>query len=121
MDSSGNYGEAYYRRVIKFLDDYFACDDWERLFLKGGCYWLSEILHRGIRNSEIMVNRIEEHCALAFGSGLYDVTGRISAKDFHRASAREICFMKKNYVPRFDTRTLEQYLTDKFRAHPLIV
>lgn len=67
-------------------------------------------LQKGIRDSVIMINRIEEHCALAFEDGLYDITGRISVKNFHRASMREISFMKKNYIPHFNTEELEEYL-----------
>ena len=59
-----------------------------------------------------MVNWIEEHCALAFGDGLYDVTGRISADGFHAADEQEIRFMEKNYIPGFDTGKLEKYLEE---------
>ncbi|HIR14679.1 MAG TPA: hypothetical protein IAB31_12235 [Candidatus Choladousia intestinavium] len=58
-----------------------------------------------------MIKRAEEHCAVAFARGICDVTGKISGKNFHVASQREISFMKKNYIPRFDTEKLEQYLT----------
>ena len=36
--------------------------------------------------------------------------GRISGKNFHIASPREISFMKKNYIPQFNTEKLERYL-----------
>lgn len=110
MDPSGTYGEAYYIKVLRTLEDYFACSNWKRLFLSGGCYWLAAFLHRGINDSAIMINRVEEHCALAFADGVYDVTGRISKKDFHIADSREIRFMEKNYIPGFDTKKLEEYL-----------
>ena len=58
----------------------------------------------------IRINRVEEHCAVAFNHGIYDVTGRISGKNFHIASPREISFMKKNYIPQFNTEKLERYL-----------
>ena len=51
--------------------------------------------------------------ALYFENGLYDIRGRISAKNFHPASEREISFMKKNYVPKFDVKKLEEYLVRK--------
>ncbi len=110
MDPSGSGGKAYYARVLTLLEDYFAFSSWKRLFLSGGCYWLAQTLHRGIQGSEIMINRIEEHCALAFEDGVYDVTGRIPAGNFHKASTREINFLKKNYIPHFDTGKLEAYL-----------
>ena len=102
--------EEYYRRTLELLEAYFAVDSWKKLFLNGGCYWLAKFLHRGIRGSVIMINRVEEHCALAFQQGLYDVTGKIPAGNFHAASQQEICFMEKNYIPRFDTQKTEQYL-----------
>lgn len=92
------------------LEQYFSRKDWKTLFLNGGCYWLANLLHQGIRESTIMINKTEEHCALYFENGLYDVRGRISAKNFHRAEEREISYMKKNYVPKFDTDRLERYL-----------
>ena len=45
--------------------------------------------------------------------GLYDIRGRISVKNFYPASEREISFMKKNYVPKFDVKKLEEYLVRK--------
>lgn len=112
MDPSGAYGEGYYLKVLKALEEYFACQGWKRLFLSGGCYWLASFLHRGINDSAIMINRVEEHCGLAFAGGVYDVTGRISKKNFHIADRREICFMEKNYIPGFDTEKLEEYLAE---------
>lgn len=101
----------YYEMVLNALENYFNNKDWKKLFLSGGCYWLANMLHRQIRESTIMINRIEEHCALYFENGLYDVCGRISAKNFRIAGERDISFMKKNYVPGFDTEKLERYLS----------
>jgi len=56
------------------------------------------------------IHRRTNHCALDFSNGVYDVTGGISPHNFHIASAREICFMKKNYIPAFDTEKLERYI-----------
>lgn len=100
----------YYQRILSLLERYFADKDWKRLFLSGGCYWLADVLHQGINGSVIMINRIEEHCALYFENGLYDVRGRISDKNFYKAGEREISFMKKNYLPKFDSKKVEQYL-----------
>ena len=96
--------------MLSLLEAYFAVSGWKHLFLDGGCCWFAPTLQKGIRDSVIMINRIEEHCALAFEDGLYDITGRISVKNFHRASMREISFMKKNYIPHFNTEELEEYL-----------
>lgn len=101
----------YYQTILNLLEQYFSDKNWKKLFLSGGCYWLADLLHQGIDGSVIMINRIEEHCALYFEHGLYDVRGRISAKNFHEAGEREIRFMKKNYRPKFDTDRVVQYLT----------
>lgn len=103
----------YYRRVLEALEHYFRGNGWQKKFLNGGCFWLASILHQGIDGSVFMINRAEEHCALYFENGLYDIRGRISAQNFHPASEREISFMKKNYVPKFDVKKLEEYLVRK--------
>lgn len=100
----------YYRKIMDLLSDYFKENDWQRYFLNGGCYWLADYLHHGISGSVIMINRIEEHCALYFEGGLYDVTGRISTKNYVIAGEKELNFMKKNYIPQFDTHKVMLYL-----------
>ena len=105
----------FYKNVLRLLERYFAESGWKKLFLNGGCYWLADTLHQGIASSRIMINRMEEHCALYFDNGLYDIRGRISTKDFHEAKEKEINFMKKNYVPKFDVKRLEQYLGEELR------
>lgn len=100
----------YYRAVLEMLEKYFHCSGWKKLFLNGGCYWLADFLHQGICDSVIMINRLEEHCALYFNNGLYDVCGRISSRNFRIAGERDISFMKKNYIPSFSVKELEEYL-----------
>lgn len=80
--------------------------------MEGGCFWLASFLSMRIPNSSLWINRYEEHCALAIDGELYDIRGKISKCDFHKASQREISFMKKNYIPKFDTRGLENYLSN---------
>lgn len=103
----------YYLQLMEALRMYFDNRNWRQLFMEGGCYWLADILHRGIPSSEIMINRMEEHCAVFFSQGLYDVRGKISRKNFRIAGERDLAFMKKNYVPKFDTEKLEQYLLEE--------
>lgn len=100
----------YYLKVLRALEDYFVDCNWRKLFLEGGCYWFADRLHQGILNSCFMINRQAEHCALFFDGGLYDVTGKIPPLHFRMAGERDICFMKKNYIPHFDVKKLEQYL-----------
>ena len=54
----------YYDQVLYALECYFADRRWKKLFLRGGCYWLANMLHQGIKGSIIMINRVEEHRAL---------------------------------------------------------
>lgn len=100
----------YYKAVLEALERYFNHANWKKLFLTGGCYWLADLLSHGIDGSVIMINRVEEHCALYFEHGLYDVRGRISPENFREAGERDIRFMKKNYVPKFDVEKLERYI-----------
>lgn len=86
----------YYRMIMNLLEVYFKEKDWQKYFRNGGCYWLADFLHYGIEDSFIMINRMEEHSTLYFCGGLYDVTGRISAKNY-------VMEGEKNYVHRFDT------------------
>ena len=102
--------EILYNKVICLLASYFTEPGWEKLFLSGGCYWLANFLHQQLRSSKLMINRAQEHCAIAFGIGIYDVTGRISHNGFHEANSREVSFMKKNYIPCFPADQLERYL-----------
>lgn len=118
----GGVSIQYYEKIINALSEYFNMHNWQKLFMQGGCFWLASILHQGTPNSVYMINRIEEHCALYFEKGLYDVRGRISQKNFKVAGQKEISFMKKNYVPRFNAKDLENYLyseglMDKKFAH----
>lgn len=72
----------YYLNVLIALENYFQIKNWKNLFLQGGCYWLADILQKGISDSFLMINRMQEHCAVFFESSLYDITGRISKKIF---------------------------------------
>lgn len=60
----------------------------------------------------MMINRVEEHCALFFESGLYDVRGKISTKNFWVAKEKDIQYMEKHYIPRFDIISVEKYLLE---------
>ena len=85
----------YYRKIMDLLESYFKEKDWKRYFLNGGCYWLADYLHQVIKGSVIMINRMEEHCALYFDGGLYDVTGRISTKKLCGSRGKRIKFYEK--------------------------
>ena len=99
-----------YLKTLELLEGYFNTKEWKNYFLQGGCYWFADYLHKRIKDSVLMINRQEEHCSIRLTDGLYDVRGRISAYGFHPASEREICFMRKNYIPKFDVNLLETYL-----------
>lgn len=100
----------FYLKTLVLLENYFNTKDWKRYFLQGGCYWFANYLNQRIFDSALMINRMEEHCAIRFSDGLYDVRGKISPYGFHRATERDISFMRKNYIPKFDVKMLEKYL-----------
>lgn len=101
-----------YLRILELLESYFNTKDWKRYFLQGGCYWFADYLNQRICDSVLMINRMEENCAIKLSDGLYDVRGKISSYGFHKATEREISFMKKNYIPKFDVKMLEKYLAN---------
>ena len=81
--------------------------------MQGGCYWLADILHRRIQPSDIMINKAEEHCALYFAGGIYDVRGKISPNHYRTATGRDISYMKKQYIPGFEVGRVEEYLRER--------
>lgn len=101
-----------YLKTLELLEGYFDTKDWRQFFLQGGCFWFANYLYQRIENSVLMINRMEEHCAICLSDGLYDVRGKISPYGFHPATEREISFMKKNYIPKFDVNMLEKYLVN---------
>lgn len=96
---------------VEALHNYFdGKKNWQRLFLEGGCYWFASTLSQYIPGSLLMINRMEEHCAISINSSLFDVSGKISKCNYVTASDRQISFMRKNYIPKFDTVKLEEFL-----------
>lgn len=103
-----------YWKIISLLREYFG-EDTKEMFLSGGCYYLADVLHKEIPSSHIMINRWKEHCATQIERyGIYDITGRVSAYGFCYATPRDIAFMKKNYIPKFDKEVLSPYLQERF-------
>ena len=100
----------YYLKLLEILEVYFGESKYKKLFMEGGCFWLASYLKERIPGAKLWINRNEEHCALYFDDALYDVRGKIPKTNFHEASEREISFMRKNYVPKFDVKKLENYL-----------
>ena len=99
-----------YLKTLELLESYFNTKEWKQYFLQGGCYWFADYLNQRICDSVLMINRMEEHCALLLSDGLYDVRGE--CQGFHRATEREISFMTKNSIPKFDVEMLEKHLTN---------
>lgn len=101
--------DTYYKVIIA-IRQFYKGKDVNDLFLYGGCYWLANYLCSNIPGTYIMINRVQEHCATTIEHGLYDITGKIGKKDYTHATNRQIQFMKKNYIPKFNVKELEQYL-----------
>lgn len=102
-----------YHKTIFLLEQYFSKEkNWQKLFLSGGCYWFANFLVTKIPGSYFVINRVEEHCALCINGEIYDIQGKLSKHNFHKASKREIEFMKKNYIQKFQTEELERFLEE---------
>lgn len=99
-----------YNKYLLLLKEYFNKAGWENYFLFGGCYWFANLIHEKLPDSYLVINRVEEHCAICIDGKIYDVRGQIPNYNFHKATKREISFMKKNYKPQFDVSNLEVFL-----------
>lgn len=103
----------YYEMLKKLLQLYFPDNAWMKIFTEGGCYWFASTLKKVIPESCLYINRSIEHCGIYLNQGLYDISGKISTYGYHYAEKREISFMEKNYIPQFDTKSLELFLAEK--------
>lgn len=104
-----------YLQIIQLLNEYFK-EDTRKMFLSGGCFFLAELLHRYIHHTKIMINREKEHCATEIGChGVYDITGKIKGTDYRYATKRDIAFMKKNYIPKFNEEQVLHYVSSNIK------
>ena len=99
-----------YTSTVYALQQYFGRDAVKELFLHGGCYFFASYLHSHMKNSFIMFNKEEEHCAIEFQNEIYDITGKIGRKNYRIATGRQIDYMKKKYIPAFSEKELLSYL-----------
>ena len=101
-----------YKRVIDAIYKFYNGRDVVDLFCHGGCFYLARRLTSLIDDSLIMWNRKKMHCAAYFDKGLFDITGRISKKGFYIADSKAIQYMKKHFIPDFNTKELDKYLRE---------
>lgn len=106
-----NTNTEIYERLISAIECYYCGNDVRYLFLHGGCYWLALTLHKYIPDSVIVFNRKMQHCACLFNQGVYDIRGRILSEGFAVASAKDMDYMRKHFVPNFDTKAIGAYLS----------
>lgn len=102
-----------YQRIIGEICDFYGKRRIKNWCLHGGCYWLALVLHQYIYDSEIVINYSLQHCGCRFDRGVYDITGRICAKGFHEATQRDHAYMKKNFIPNFDTEAVKRHLEER--------
>ena len=100
-----------YNHIIQAIFHYYHGRDVRYMFTHGGCFWLASTLNQYIQDSIIVLNRSLQHCACSFNHGVYDISGRISAKDFYPASKKDICYMQKHFIPDFDTSRLDFHIS----------
>lgn len=99
-----------YKKLILEIQRYFEGRDIQYIFLHGGCYWFAITLHQYIPDSVIVFNREMQHCACLFNDGVYDIRGRIQSRGFLVATTDDMKYMKKHFVPTFDTKALGNHL-----------
>lgn len=99
-----------YERLILSIQDYFKGEDVQYMFLHEGCYFLAVTLQQYIPDSLIVFNRKIRHCASLFNDGVYDIRGRIPSGGFWIATAEDMQYMQKHFIPSFDAEVLENYL-----------
>ncbi len=64
-------------------------------------------LQQYIPDSVIVFNRKIRHCASLFNDGVYDIRGRIPSGGFWIATAEDMQYMQKHFMPSFDAEVLE--------------
>lgn len=101
-----------YHQIIQAIFHYYQGRDVRYMFTHGGCFWLASVLNHHIEDSIIVLNRTLQHCACNFNHGVYDISGRISARDFYPATPKDIFYMKKHFIPDFDTAKAELYISE---------
>ena len=99
-----------YKKLIAAIRQYCAGRDVNYMFLHGGCYWLASILHEYIPDSNIVFNRKFQHFACQFNRGIYDIRGRIMSEGFTIATEKDMAYMRKHFIPYFDTEALNGYV-----------
>ena len=99
-----------FEKVVFTIQQYYLGRDIHYMFLHGGCYWFAATLRKYIPGSDIVFNRKIQHCACLFNHGIYDIRGRIMNEGFCIATAKDIDYMRKHFVPGFDTEAIENHL-----------
>ena len=106
-----------YDQIVKAIRDYLQIDDYQSMFLSGGCYWFAATVASLVPNAYLMLNRSKEHCAVMVDQRLYDITGRISKDGYVYASEKEVQYMKKHYVPRQNLTSLDMYIQARIQEY----
>jgi len=99
-----------YNNTINKIKEYFNKENYEELFLHGGCFFFANYIQKQIPGSYLVLNKQQEHCAICINGKVYDITGKISGKGFEKATERTYSYMRKNYKPKFDEKKLLNYL-----------
>ena len=104
-----------YDTIIAAIRDYLHDEDYETLFLTGGCYWFASFVADWVPNSYIMINRNKEHCAVVVDQKLCDITGLISKIGYEYADEKELNYMKKHYVCPKNLNQLKEYIIQQIK------
>ena len=102
-----------YDTMIAAIREYFKDEDYETLFLHGGCFWFASLVADWVPNSYIMINRNKEHCAVVVEQKLCDITGPISKSGYEYAEEKELNYMKKHYICQQNLNALKAYINER--------
>jgi len=104
-----------YDTIIAAIREYLQDEDYETLFLTGGCFWFASLVADWVPNSYIMINRTKEHCAVVVEQKLVDITGPISMCGYTYAEEKEINYMRKHYVCQKNLNQLKLYIIQRIQ------
>lgn len=107
------YDLELYKKIIQKIKDYLGERYNENLFLSGGCFWFANYCVSHMQHVYLMFNKEQEHCAVEIQNQLYDITGRIAARNYVWATSQNVAYMKQHYIPAFDIKDLEEYLDEQ--------
>ena len=114
-------------RFIEFIVDLANDELYEKLncdaktyFTNGGCFEFAQVVKKYIPMSQIMINKENDHCAIAYRGNIYDATGIVRNKmDYSIARIDDIKYMEDRFgiseLQYINNVTISDYLIDELK------